>query len=594
MNIKIVFLLVVAFVLLLFVSNVSCGPILYRIKVDLSDLSGVDVEIVAHTEEPTVRVAMAAHPEYHDRYFRYIENFSAESNGRRLTFTKPEEAVWQIEGVSGRLTVRYRVAFNPKEREWRQTWKPHLSPTGGMIGDLHTLMYIVGQEKHPALLTLDMPAGWKAVSGLEPTDDPRKFVSTVELLLDSPILIGDVKEWKFTAGGVSHTVAIWSPTNERVVDPGPIVSGIQKLAEKAISAFGKPPYPRYAFLLENGGQAALEHRTSLNAAVRPDLEGFFDQIGHEYVHVWNLMDVRPRERVGLKHRFADPTNVLWWSEGATIMFSDLLIRRAGLDSDRQPRIRRLESLLARYLSAPGYWTLSAEHVSRGDSHPELLGDNWAGTHLQGEVLNIMLDILIRDATDGRRNLDDVMSTLSARFDFEKGITNADIERSAADVCACRVDDFFQRYVYNPAKVDLDRYLALIGMRAEIASATAVDSDGRPSLDLRIAPISTEGELKLRITNTNSGWFRSGVRTGDKLVSINGDPANTWQLFREKIRIAKVGDTIRLIVERDRVAKTIDVELKPFEIPTVRIIEIEGATPRQSRLRKAWTGADSGK
>lgn len=563
----------------------------YRIKVDANDLSGVSVEIRAHSGAGTVRLAMAAHPEYDDRYFRYIENFSAESGGRKLPVTKPEDAIWQIEGVQGDLTVSYRVTFAPKEREWKQVWKPYLTPNGGMVGDLHTLMYVIGDEKRQARLTLDMPSGWKAVSGLAPTGDPRTFAGTVELLLDSPVLIGDVKEWKFTAGGVPHTVAIWSPADGKPLDAAPIVDGIQKLADQAIKAFGKPPYPRYAFLLENGGQAALEHTSSLNVGIGRDLNDLFESIGHEYIHVWNLMDVRPRERIGLKYKFAEPTGVLWWSEGATIFFSDLLTRRAGLPGDGRTRPLRLESLIARYLSTPGYSTLSAELVSRGDSHPDLLGDDWAGTHLQGEVLVTMLDLKIRDATDGQRSVDDVMRLLATRFDSGRGIVNSDIERALGEVCRCEMKGFFGEYIYAAKQIDFARYLDLIGMRAEIKSVQAVDSDGKPSVDLRIGPMSPEGQLTLRITNTNSAWARAGVRTGDKLISANGTSIPDWPAFRAWLRTLKIGDTARLALSRDGVERVVEVPLKPFDVPSVRLIEMENATPKQIRIRQAWMKAN---
>lgn len=569
----------------------SPRPISYKTSINSSDLSGFDIEMQIPDVRGTVRIAMAAHPEYDDRYFRYVENFSAESGGRTLSVTKPEEALWQVEGSDGDLTVRYRIRPEPKEREWRQTWKPFLTPTGGMVGDLHMLMYVVGREKHPARLTLDMPAGWKAVSGLEPTGDPRTFAGTVELMLDSPILVGDVKTWKFTAAGVPHTVAIWSPSDAKPFDAGPVVNGIQKLTEQAIKAFGKPPYPRYAFLLENGGQAALEHATSLNVGLSQELDGVFESIGHEYVHVWNLMDVRPRERIGLKYKFAEPTNVLWWSEGATIMFADLLIRRAGIAKARRSRVERLESIIARYLSTPGYAALSAELVSRADSHPELLNDNWAGTHLQGEVLTNMLDLQIRDSTDGRRKLDDVMRTLAARFDSDHGIVNKDIERALAEVCGCTVSDFFRQYISGAGMADFDRYLAFIGMRADVSWKQAVDNDGKPSVDLRIGPVSPEGELKLRITNSNSVWARAGLRTGDKLVSADGKPTTTWIEFRQWLRTLKIGDTASLVVVSNGAAKTVEVPIKTFDVPSVRLVELENATPKQLRLRTAWTNAE---
>src|SRR5215204_6460541 len=85
----------------------SSPPIEYKITAAPADLSGFNVEMHVPDARGTVRLAMAAHPEYDDRYFRYVENISAESGGRKLSVTKAEEAVWQVVGVRGDLTVRY-------------------------------------------------------------------------------------------------------------------------------------------------------------------------------------------------------------------------------------------------------------------------------------------------------------------------------------------------------------------------------------------------------------------------------------------------------------------------------------------------------
>ena len=565
-------------------------PIHYTIRVNPNDLTGFDVEMRIPNARGRVQVAMAAHPEYDDRYFRYIENFSSESGGRKLTFTKPADAVWQMDDVHGALTLRYRVKPAQKEREWRQTWKPFLTPTGGRVGDLHMLMYVVGVEKSPARLTLDMPAGWKAVSGLKPAGDSRTFVGSIEEMLDSPVLVGDVREWKFTVAGVPHTVAILSPPDAKPVDAAPVVDGIRKLSEQAIKALGKPPYARYAFLLENGGQAALEHRTSLNAALSSDLVGFFERIGHEYIHVWNLMDVRPRERIGLRYKFAEPTGVLWWSEGATLFLSDLLIRRAGLPIEHVTRVQHLESIMTRFLSAPGYFTLSAELVSRGDSQPGLLPDDWAGTHLQGEVLVALLDMKIRDVTDGRRSVENVMRLLSDRYAIDRGIGNPEIERAIVEVCSCDAKGFFSDHIYAVKPIEFDRYLGLIGMRAEIGSVPATDAEGKPLVDLRIGPAASEGGFTLRVANSSTSWARAGVRTGDKLISADGKPIADWNEFRTWLRTLKVGDTARLLLSRNGIEKVVNVPLKPFDVPSVRVVEVENATPKQIRLRQAWMSA----
>ena len=54
----------------------------YRIHVDAADLSGFDVEMRVRNAGDTVRIAMASHPEYDDRDWRYVENLTAESRAR--------------------------------------------------------------------------------------------------------------------------------------------------------------------------------------------------------------------------------------------------------------------------------------------------------------------------------------------------------------------------------------------------------------------------------------------------------------------------------------------------------------------------------
>ncbi|MEP6705724.1 MAG: hypothetical protein ABJB34_13035, partial [Acidobacteriota bacterium] len=487
----------------------------YKIQINPNDLSGFDIEMRIPTSRGTLRVAMAAHPEYDDRYWRYIENFSAGGpGGRKLSVVKEGDAVWRIDNTAGDTLVRYRLRFPPHDpTQPRDAWKPFLTATGGMVGDLHSLMYVVGAEGARSRLVLDMPANWAAASGLEPTPEPRTFTAPVELMLDSPVIVGKFREWKFNAGRVPHKIIVWSPAESPDFDAAALISGVRRLAEEAIKAFGPPPYERYAFLFQNGGEAALEHLTSVNIGheFSRGSDGLFEEIAHEYFHAWNLMDVRPNERVGLQYKFAPPTGVLWWSEGATIMFADYLMRRTGLSDPKEPRTKRLETEMARYFSSPGYVRLSAETASRGDSDPLVMGDYFASTHLQGELLSTMLDLTIRDSTQGRRGAKDVMTFLADKYDYRHGITNKDIENAAAHVCpGCDIHGFFKDHIYGAKRIDFDRYLGLIGMRAEVTRSPALNADGRPVVDLRIGPLASDSDFKIRITNPQSAWGRAGL------------------------------------------------------------------------------------
>src|SRR5204863_8121200 len=50
----------------------------YVLRVDSADLSGFDVELRLRNAGDTVRLAMAKHPEYDDRFFRYVDDVRSE------------------------------------------------------------------------------------------------------------------------------------------------------------------------------------------------------------------------------------------------------------------------------------------------------------------------------------------------------------------------------------------------------------------------------------------------------------------------------------------------------------------------------------
>jgi predicted metalloprotease with PDZ domain len=570
----------------------------YRIHVDSADLSGFNVEMQIRGAGDTVRLAMAAHPEYDDRYWRYVENLTAESRGAGLQVTSEESSLWRVLAPGGNLIVKYRIHLPPQTSPNRSAWKPFLSPTGGLIGDVHSLMYVVGAESAPTRLTLDLPNGWASASGLAPTRDPQTFsASSVELLLDSPIVVGQFQRWDFVVNDLKHQVVYLPQPNAAAFDTVAFIAGIQKLVSEGLKIGGKAPYKHsghYTFLYQDGAVGALEHINSVTIGARSQslaqgLKGVFDTTAHEYFHTWNLMHVRPVERVGLRYRPAEVTGELWWSEGVTIYFADLMLRRAKLPTFDPTRLAHLENIMAAYLFNPAYSRFSAERVSRAAEDPLALGDYSASTHLQGNLLGTMLDLMISEASQGRRSLADVMRKLSDRFTPQRGITGRDIERTVHEVCACDANSFFEAYVRGARPIDFDHYLRTIGMRAVVSWSPALSSEGKPEPDLRVFALNVpeDSTLRLRITNPNGVWGRAGLHTGDRVVSVDGQPVATSTEFRTWLGKLRVGDTASMEVARDRAVSKVTVVITGYDRPVVKIEETADATSEQKRLRAQW-------
>jgi predicted metalloprotease with PDZ domain len=551
--------------------------------------------------DDTVRLAMAAHPIYDDRYWRYVEQLTAESRGRTLQVTHDDSALWSVRAPGGDVDVKYRIHLPPQTTPNRSVWKPFLSPTGGLIGDVHSLMYVVGAESAPTRVTLDLPNGWASASGLEPTKDPKTFsASSVELLLDSPIVVGQFQHWDFLVNGLKHQVVYLPQPNAAAFDTTAFIDGIHKLVIEAMKIGGKPPYRRYTFLYQDAAVGALEHINSVSIGARSQslaqgLTGVFETTAHEYFHTWNLMHVRPVERVGLRYRRAEETAELWWSEGVTTYFADLMMRRAKLPTLDATRVAHLERLLAAYLFNPAYARFSAERVSRAAEDPLglALGDYSASPHTQGNLLGTMLDLKISEATQGRRSLADVMRRLSDRFTPQRGITGRDIERTVREVCACDASSFFESHVRGARPIDLDHYLRTIGMRAVVSWSPALSSEGKPEPDLRVFALNVpeDSVLRLRITDPNSAWGRAGLHSGDRLVSVDGQPITTSTEFRAWVGKLRVADTARVEVARDGAVSKVTVVISGYDRPVVKIEEAAAATAEQKRLRTRWMSAE---
>ncbi len=568
----------------------------YTLRVDAGDLSGFDVELRLRNVPDTFRLALVAHPEYDDRNWRFIEALRVETLHGAGTVAREDSALWRVVAPGGEALVRYRMRLPPPESP-RAAWRPFLAATGGLVGGPHSFLYVVGGTLAPSHLTLELPPEWQIATGLEPTVDPHTFFApTVGVLVDSPLLVGRLRSWRFAVDGVPHRVVYWPLPDAAPFDTAALVGSIERLTRQAVALFGRAPYRDYSFLLEDGAYGALEHRSSVtlgapSAELARDPRALLAEIAHEYFHTWNLMRIHPAEYGDVSYRTPPRARGLWWSEGLTMLYADLLLRRAGLPVFDSSRVAHLEGLIGRYLASPGNSRFAPESVSvvAYGAAPGSLGDYSASTHLQGELLGTMLDLIVRDATNGARSIDDVMRTMLERFSGARGFGGQDIERTTGDVCGCKVHAFFETHVRGPKPIDFDQYLRLIGMRIQVSWMPALGRDGQPTADLRLYAWQppAESTLSLVITNPGSTWGRAGLHTGDRLAALNGTAVATVADFRSIVTRLRIGDTTAVEVRRPRGVWRTAVVVAGFERPVVRLEEIPGATERQRGLRAQW-------
>jgi predicted metalloprotease with PDZ domain len=571
----------------------------YTLKVDSADLSGFSVEIRIRNAPREFVLAMAAHPEYDDRYWRYVREVTIDSAGERATMVRADSALWRVKAPRGAAIIRYRLQLPPAESP-RAAWRPFLSPTGGLVGGPHSFMYMVGAELAPVHLTVVLPESWQIASGLAPTSSKRTFFApTIDALVDGPLLVGQLREWHFAIDGAPHRVVYWPSAAAERFDTASLIRSIRGITARSIELFGRAPWREYTFLLQDSAFGALEHPNSVTVGVPSvelarDINSSNGEIAHEFLHAWNLMRIRPVEYQAVSYRTQPPTAGLWFSEGLTMFYADLIRRRAGLLPPENTRIAHLANLIARYLATPDNAHYSAEQVSRVayNTPPGALPLN-VSTHLQGELIGTILDLVIRSSTGGRRSMDDVMRLMLERYSGEHGFRGADVQRVVAAVCGCNAAPVFDAYVRGAAPMDFDRYLTLIGLRTRVTVDTVRETDGRPAVDLRIYAVDRDSAPpRIVITHPQSAWAAAGLRTGDEIVRLNGTAVRNWREVRPVLSRLRIGDTLRVEVRRSTGTLSVSAVAAGFQRPVVRIEEVAGTAARVKSLRDAWMAGQS--
>ncbi|HJQ12815.1 MAG TPA: hypothetical protein VJ840_17425, partial [Gemmatimonadaceae bacterium] len=337
------------------------GPVVsYTVTLNPADTSSISVAMVIQIpQSPTTRVAMAVHPEYNDRFWRYVRDLRAESDGKPVAITSESDHSWRVSTPGSRTTVTYRIQLPPESPTNRPVWHTTFRSNGASINSTDTFLYLADFPQSIVAVAFRVPENWQIRSGLSCTftriapgtrdcaGNSSTGPITATMLLDSPILLGDLHTWSFQVQRVPHDVVYWALPNTTKFDTTAFVDALKRYTEQTFALFGTSPYRHYTFLFEDGAYGGLEHRNSVNIGAQSsdlarDPHALMGEIAHEFFHTWNLMALNPR---GILLATANPplhTSELWWSEGMTMYYAETLQRRAGIPEDGKTRMRALQ------------------------------------------------------------------------------------------------------------------------------------------------------------------------------------------------------------------------------------------------------------
>ncbi len=367
-------------------------------------------------------------------FSKNLQRLTARQDGRPVALQQLDKCSWQADVVaSSPLVLSYEVyAF---DNSVRTAW---LDTQRGFFNGTSLCLRVHGQETQPHALELVSPVtSWEAATGLTPHRTGKRGFGTYlaadyDELVDCPVEMGAFWSAEFKAAGVPHRFIVAGAPES--FDGARLIADTTRICEAEIHFWHgrrRPPHKSYLFMLNavDDGYGGLEHRnsTALIASRRelPRLgetrasEGYTTLLGlisHEYFHTWNVKHLRPSEFTHYDYGAENYSQLLWFFEGFTSYYDDLLLRRAGLIDDAT-YVRLLNKTANQVLQAPGREVQSVAQASfdawvKYYRQDENTANATISYYTKGALVALCFDLTLR--AEGTSNLDEVMRALWVR------------------------------------------------------------------------------------------------------------------------------------------------------------------------------------
>ncbi len=517
-------------------------------------------------------------------FSRNLQRLAARQNGQSIPVQQLDKCNWQIGCVPNQpLQLSYEVyAF---DHSVRTAW---LDTQRGFFNGTSLCLKVHGQESSVHALELVNVKGihqWQAATGLVPHKCGKRGFGTYlaadyDELVDCPVEIGPFWSGDFKAGGVPHRMVVSGATE--AFDGARLLEDVQKICETEIRFWHerkRPLHKSYLFMLNavDDGYGGLEHRNSTALiAARRDLprlgeahvtDGYVTLLGlisHEYFHTWNVKHLRPAEFAQYDYGSENYTQLLWFFEGFTSYYDDLLLRRAGLIDDAN-YLKLLNKTINQVLQTPGRQVQAVAQASfdawvKYYRQDENTANATVSYYTKGALVALCFDLTLRE--EGKTTLDAVMRALWQRCKAGP-MTEADFAAVLKDLGGRAFTREIAAWVHGTRELPLEALLQAHGVAVLEEPAQLPQR-----LGLRMNETTP---LQIKTVLRGGAAEQAGLAAGDEWLGV--EVAGTgW-------RLAKLDDLpfyagghkkITALVARDRRLLRLELNL-PAAVTTWRLV-----------------------
>jgi predicted metalloprotease with PDZ domain len=562
-------------------------------------------------------------------YGRYVTDFTAvDKKGKPLHFEKINENAWKIKNATRLHKITYWVndsydteisgpkIFEPAGTNIEEN-KNYLINSAGYFG------YFENMKESPIVLNVVRSKDFYGSTGLIPqksgepitsiklekgsavTADQRVdtyVASDYSELIDSPLMYSKPDTAIIKVGSTEVLIGSYSPT--QMVKAKDIANSVREvlLAQKEYLG-GDLPVNKYAFIFYFTDKpvysyGALEHSgSSFYFMPERPIEEMNQQLrdfaAHEFFHIVTPLTIHSEEIDNFDYNDPKMSQHLWLYEGVTEYFAGNMQVKYGLITLDE----YLDVLREKILTAETFYdTVPFTDISKFTLTE--YKEQYYNVYQKGALIGMALDIKLRQLSEGKYGLQNLIADLSKKYGKSKPFEDAKLFDEITALTKPEIGEFLKKYVGGPERLPLKEIFESVGVNY---IEKFISPELTLGLESNAVTITDEGGTpKLAIANAqllNAQGKALGFKDGDVLVKMNGEviPYNDQfkAFFERQQKGLQEGKKLSYTVLRKNEGGTSqEVELSADIIIVDREVKHllglnEQATPTQLELRKSW-------
>ena len=473
---------------------------------------------------------------------RFISNFKAfDKNNQLLDVVREGKNTWKIANGKQLDRISYLVDDTFDSDDGRNIY-----PMGGtkiekdkvFLLNLHGFVgYFEGGKEWSYRVTIKSPADlvpFSSMKTLSHTATKDVFLAKRYFnIIDDPIMYSQDDSISFQLEDIDVNLAVYSPRAvHKAADFKETLEKMMRAQKRFLGPANNTKRYDILLMLMNseelehfaGIQGALEHHTSTTVVFFEDntkelLKKYLtDVVSHEFFHTLTPLNVHSEQVHYFNYKEGVMSKHLWMYEGTTEYFANLFQVQQGLVDDENFYKRMLDKIIRakEFDDTMPFTSMSTNIVE------EPYQSNYQNVYFKGALINMCLDIIIREQSGGERGLLSVMQALAKKYGVDTPFRDNQLFDEIVAMTYPEVDDFIQTYVQGETPIPYNIFLEKAGL-----GISSVDEEMQSILlfDSRTPSIETElneaGGIDLIVKGLNNRLAEIGFLKGDVIRVFNG-------------------------------------------------------------------------